>query len=138
MPQAQARISPEALGYRFGPFEFSLERKRLRREGQTIELRFKAVQVLEYLLRRRGRLVPRSELLRDVWADTVVSDGSLTQAVWEIRRALHDNRREPQYVYTVHNRGYRFVGAVEYFGVDLAIAPTSDATSATLKLARMP
>ena len=72
----------------------------------------KAFQVLRYVVERPGQLVTKEELFRGVWADTVVSDAALTMCIQEIRKALQDDAKSPQYLETVHRRGFRFIGEV--------------------------
>jgi len=45
-----------------------------------------------------------------LWPDTAVSDAALTRCIREIREALTDDARSPQYIETAHRRGFRFVG----------------------------
>jgi DNA-binding winged helix-turn-helix (wHTH) protein len=99
--------------YRFGPFELRLERAELLSNGVQVELGLKSRQVLVHLVRNRLRTVGREELFRALWPDVLVSEGSLTQAVWELRRALGDCRRSARFIETKHGRGYRFVAPVE-------------------------
>jgi DNA-binding winged helix-turn-helix (wHTH) protein len=47
-----------------------------------------------------------------VWADTVVGDAALTMCIQEIRKALQDNAKSPQYLETVHRQGFRFIREV--------------------------
>src|SRR5262245_43944292 len=82
----------------------SLDRGCLLRGGREIRLRAKTFQVLAYLLERRGRLVSKEDLLRDVWPDTFVSDDSLTKCIREIRVGLGDHDR--QLLKTVARRGF--------------------------------
>jgi DNA-binding winged helix-turn-helix (wHTH) protein/predicted ATPase len=97
---------------RFDPFCLDPAEARLSRAGQPVPLTPKAFDVLLYLARRPGRLVTKDELLNAVWADSLVGDASLKVSIAEIRKALRDDPTKPQYVETVHRRGYRFVGAV--------------------------
>ena len=65
-------------------------------------------------MERAGRLVTKDELLSAVWADTIVTEGSLSTCVREIRRALGERPTKPRYIETVHRRGYRCIStAVE-------------------------
>ena len=91
MTTAPAR---EYRGYRFGEFFFDLERRSLFRDSQEIPLRPRSFQILSYLVANHGRLVTRDELMQAVWADTIVTDDSLTQCIIEIRRALGDTEQE--------------------------------------------
>jgi DNA-binding winged helix-turn-helix (wHTH) protein/predicted ATPase len=69
----------------------------------------KAFVVLHYLNDHAGQLITKDELIRSVWADTVVTDGALVACICELRKALHDDAHHPQYIETVHRRGYRFI-----------------------------
>src|SRR5262245_61224002 len=76
---------------------------------QRLTLTPKAFAVLRCLIEHAGRLVTKEELLQAVWAGTVVSDGALTTCVREIRRQLGEGAKVPQYIETVHRRGYRWM-----------------------------
>ncbi|MGE0825832.1 MAG: winged helix-turn-helix domain-containing tetratricopeptide repeat protein, partial [Candidatus Binatia bacterium] len=97
---------------RFGPYHLDPQKEQFWCDGQPVRLTPKAFQVLSYLAERPGQLVTKEELFRVVWADTVVGDAALTMCIQEIRKALQDNAREPQYIETVHRRGFRFIGEV--------------------------
>lgn len=100
----------EYRGYRFGEFFFDLERRSLFRDSQEIPLRPRSFQILSYLVANHGRLITRDELMQAVWADTIVTDDSLTQCVIDIRRALGDT--EQQMIRTLPRQGYLFEAPV--------------------------
>jgi serine/threonine-protein kinase len=56
--------------------------------------------------------VSRQTLIDTVWKDAFVTDTSLAEAISVLRQALGDNSQAPQYIQTVHRRGYRFVAPV--------------------------
>ena len=66
--------------------------------------------MLAYLLRRPGQIATKEELLSAVWADTSVTDDALVQRILDIRKALGDNSKTPQFIRTHPKRGYEFVG----------------------------
>ncbi len=76
----------------------------LDRQGAVIALRPRAWLVLKFLAQRAGRLVEKNELLEEVWADCVVTEDSLVQAIGDIRRALGDAGRTA--LRTLPRRGY--------------------------------
>jgi DNA-binding winged helix-turn-helix (wHTH) protein len=76
----------------------------LDRQGVVISLRPRAWLVLRFLAQRAGRLVEKNELLEEVWADCVVTEDSLVQAIGDIRRALGDAGRTA--LRTLPRRGY--------------------------------
>jgi len=100
----------EYRGYRFGEFFFDLERRSLFRDSQEIPLRPRSFQILSYLVANHGRLVTRDELMQAVWADTIVTDDSLTQCIIDIRRALGDTEQE--LIRTLPRQGYLFEAPV--------------------------
>ena len=93
----------------FSPFRLDPGGARLWQGSQAIRLRPKSFAVLQYLLEHPGQLVTKEELLTAVWPNTYVSDALVKDSILEIRRALGDDPRAPQFVETVHRRGYRFI-----------------------------
>jgi len=81
----------------------------LRRGEQAVALTPKAFAVLRYLVEHPGRLVTKAELFDAIWPDTYVSDGVLKNCVMELRKALEDEARAPQFIETVYRRGYRLI-----------------------------
>jgi DNA-binding winged helix-turn-helix (wHTH) protein/tetratricopeptide (TPR) repeat protein len=98
--------------YQFGPFRLDVENECLWRGREQIILRPKSFAVLRYLVAQPRRLVARDEILEAIWEGIVVTDAVLTVCIGEIRQALGDDRHRPQYIETVHRRGYRFIGAI--------------------------
>ncbi|MDP3822244.1 MAG: winged helix-turn-helix domain-containing protein [Burkholderiales bacterium] len=72
--------------------------------GQVAGLRRQALEVLLVLGQQPGAVVSKDELMRRVWPGVVVGDGSLAQAVADIRRVLDD--KEHRLVRSVARRGY--------------------------------
>lgn len=85
----------------------------LLRGNQPLYLRSKTFAVLQYFVERPGQLVTKDAILDDVWPDVVVSDTVLGVCVHELRRALGDTAKQPQWIETVYKRGYRYIGNLE-------------------------
>src|SRR5262249_27753589 len=79
------------------------------REAEAIPLTPKAYGVLHYLVTHADRLVTKEELLDAVWPETAVTDVVVRIAIGELRKLLGDTTRPPQFIATVHRRGYRFL-----------------------------
>ena len=86
---------------------------RVERDGQTLRLRPKSMDVLAFLAERPGQVASRDEVLAAVWADSNVAEEGLTRCIAEIRQALDDDVHRPAYVETVPKRGYRLIVPVE-------------------------
>lgn len=101
--------------YAFAGATFDASLGLLARDGSpSVILRPRAAAVLRYLLEHAGELVTKDALLREVWADLVVTENSLTQCVREIRRELGDG--DETLLKTVHRRGYILETAVQKAG----------------------
>src|SRR5688572_1288845 len=94
---------------RFAGFTFDPANARLLHEDQAIALRPKAVALLAELTARSGELIIKDDLVAAVWPETAVTDSVLAGAIQELRRILGDDPRRPQFIETVHRRGYRFI-----------------------------
>ena len=97
---------------RFSGFELDEQLRELRRDGRRIPIQRKALDLLLYLIRFRGRTVPREELLANVWSDVVVTDHALDQALYQTRSVLGDDGGGQAILQTVRRRGLRFVAEV--------------------------
>jgi Tol biopolymer transport system component/DNA-binding winged helix-turn-helix (wHTH) protein len=100
---------------RFGPFDLSVETGQLRKNGIRLKLTGQPIQVLIRLVAKRGSLVTREELQRELWGSDIFGDPThgLNAAVNRMREALGDSATEPRYIETVPGRGYRFIAAIE-------------------------
>jgi TolB-like protein/DNA-binding winged helix-turn-helix (wHTH) protein/Tfp pilus assembly protein PilF len=92
--------------YCFDDFTLDLERGALSRGGRELHLRPKSFEVLRYLVQHAGRLVEKQELMDAVWGRTVVTEGSLTQCIVDIRKVIGDH--EQRVIRTIPRRGFIF------------------------------
>jgi TolB-like protein/DNA-binding winged helix-turn-helix (wHTH) protein/Tfp pilus assembly protein PilF len=111
---------------KFGPFHLDPQNFELRRDGNPIKLDRTPLELLIFLVERRGKLVTREEAVNRIWGEDVFieAESSLYTAVRKIRKALGDETEGPEYIQTVARKGYRFVGKVEEQGYDLAASST--------------
>ena len=102
--------SPEL--WRFGPFRLDPTSGSLWHGDELLTLRPKPLSVLAFLVAHTGEVVTKDALLDAVWPDTIVSDGVLKDCISQVRTVLGETARDPQYITTVHRRGYRFIAPV--------------------------
>src|SRR5215471_4382703 len=98
--------------YEFGPFRLDGEERVLRREGEIVPLTPKALETLFVLVERRGHLVERDDLIKEVWPDAFVEEGNLSVHISALRKALGEGPGQRSYIETVPRRGYRFTASV--------------------------
>jgi len=101
---------------RFGEFLVDSETRQLTRGGEAIHLSPKAFAVLCALLEKRPGVVPKADLLGQIWPDVFVVEANLNVLVAEIRRALGDDAQAPRFIRTVHGVGYAFCGTASEVG----------------------
>ncbi|HUE83052.1 MAG TPA: winged helix-turn-helix domain-containing protein [Pyrinomonadaceae bacterium] len=100
------------LVYEFGPYRVDVARRCLIRGGSTVPLTPKVFETLLLLVENSGRVVTKDEMMQQLWPDTFVEESSLSQNVFHLRRALGDDKSEPQYIATIPKRGYHFLPRV--------------------------
>lgn len=76
-------------------------------DGERVALEGKPLELLRALLARAGNVASREALLDLIWPDVTVVEASLTTAVYKLRTALRDDRRERSIIETVPGIGYR-------------------------------
>ncbi|MCH2173467.1 winged helix-turn-helix domain-containing protein [Myxococcota bacterium] len=103
----------ELKKYRFADCEFDLGRFELRRAGEKVDASTKTLDLLLLLIENEGTLVTRDELFDALWPGTVVNEGSLSNAIYELRGAVGDDAQRQAIVQTVRGRGFRFVAELE-------------------------
>ncbi|WP_179137006.1 winged helix-turn-helix domain-containing protein, partial [Candidatus Entotheonella palauensis] len=81
--------------YRFGGCELDTQRITLSRASQTIRLRPKVFQLLEYLLVHHERVVSKDELCTAIWPDQFIHDTTLGSTVRAARSAVGDTGHIP-------------------------------------------
>jgi Tol biopolymer transport system component/DNA-binding winged helix-turn-helix (wHTH) protein len=99
--------------YQFGDFEFNTAEGVLRQRGEILPLAPKALQALELLVRNRGSVVSRKDMVESLWPDAFVEESNLTVTISTLRRALGDSETGTKFIETVPKRGYRFVPRVK-------------------------
>ncbi len=100
------------LSYRFDDVVVDRDLYRVLKRGQAKTLEPRAFELLTYLIEHRDHVVEKQELFDQVWKESFVTDGALTQEIKNIRRAIGDDAASPRYIRTVQKHGYRFIADV--------------------------
>jgi len=93
-----------------GPFVLDVSRYELTRGGKPVRMERIPMDLLILLVREKGRLVGREEIIERLWGKDVHfdTDNGINTAIRKIRRALGEDPEKPQYIETVQGKGYRF------------------------------
>lgn len=102
----------QQVTYVFGDCELDDRRLTLSRGGQPEPVEPQVFDLLHYLIRERGRVVTKEELLDELWGDRFVSESALTTRIRSARRAVGDDGTRQSVIRTAHGRGYEFIAEV--------------------------
>lgn len=112
----------------FGPFRLFPRSRLLEKDGASLHVGGRALDILIFLAERPGEVVDKRVLVKRIWANVNVDEGSLRFHVAALRKVLGDTGKSARYVVNVPGRGYCFVAS-------LAQAPPS-AISPVAEVAR--
>ncbi len=104
--------------FHFDEFTLDVRERRLLRGAEVVRVSPKAYDVLVALVRQRGHLVTKDELLKRIWPESFVEEGGLAVHMSALRKALGEDAHRPIYIETVARSGYRFIAAVRFDSED--------------------
>jgi len=96
----------------FGDVEVDVASRVVQRAGEVVDLTPKEFDLLAALLRRRGAVASRNELLSEVWqyGNVDVATRTVDVHIAELRRKLEEDPSNPEHILTVRKAGYRLEG----------------------------
>jgi Transcriptional regulatory protein, C terminal len=96
--------------YEFGEITVNFSALEARRKGELIALTPKEFQTLAYLIHHTGRVIPRDELLNEVWGyECYPSTRTVDNHILKLRQKLEADPSRPKHILTAHSAGYKFV-----------------------------
>jgi two-component system alkaline phosphatase synthesis response regulator PhoP len=97
--------------YAFGDVRVDFRRAEVFRGGELVAVPALEFKLLAYFIQNRGALLTRDEVLDKVWGyDAMPTTRTVDVHVASLRQKLERNPSHPEFILTVHRRGYRFVG----------------------------
>jgi len=90
--------------HRCGDVEVDLDAQLVYKNGEEVRLSGRAWDLLLLLLRNRGGIVSKEQIMEQVWCDAMVTDNVIRYYIKELRRVFPD-----QSIETYKGRGYRLV-----------------------------
>jgi DNA-binding response OmpR family regulator len=93
----------------FGEVQVSPATRTVLRKGEAVELTPKEFDLLVALLERKGAVISRQELLKEVWGygNADINTRTVDVHLSELRRKLEDDPSNPEFLLTVRKAGYR-------------------------------
>lgn len=103
-------MNPEprlSAGFRLGEWVVRPREGSLSLADATSRLEPLLMELLVFLCSRPLRVIPKDDVLAEVWRGRFVSDDTVKAAFYQLRKALGDSARHPRYIETLPKRGYR-------------------------------
>jgi predicted ATPase/DNA-binding winged helix-turn-helix (wHTH) protein len=114
----------------FGEFRLVPVTRTLTRDGRTVPVGDRALDILMALIERARQVVSKAELFEIVWPNTVIEESALRVHVSALRKALGDDRSGTRFIISVRGRGYAFVADVERVSDDRTAVGLPDLAAA--------
>lgn len=111
--------------YTFEAFALDVLRRELKHRGELVAVEPLVLDILEFLIRNRHRVVSKDDLTAGVWGRRVASDSTLSSRIAAARDAIGDSGKEQRLIRTIPRHGFRFIGLVR----EEEVEPPSDSAS---------
>lgn len=100
--------------FEFGDARINFDTFEVTVAGQSIRMTQLEMKLLEYFVENEGRVIPRHELLENVWAvPGSIATRAPDQFIRRLRKAFEPNPARPRFFLTIRDAGYRFVAQGE-------------------------
>ena len=83
--------------------------------NKKVQLGHKSHKLLSYFIQNNSTLVTRDDLTDNVWQRDFVSNATITNQIFELRKLLNDNSKQPTFLKTIPQLGYEFIASVRPF-----------------------
>ncbi len=104
------RALPDTAGvYQFGDCEIDFDRAELKRSGRRVEITAQELRLLAALVRNRGRMMSRDQLIEAAWGRGIaITERAVDSHIFNLRKKIEIVPSQPKFVVGVRGLGYRF------------------------------
>ena len=105
--------TPNLVEYKFAGSKVNFDTYQVDVRGSSVRLTQLQIKVLRYFVENEGRVIPRAQLLEDVWAlPGTINTRAPDQIIRQLRKTFEPDPANPIHFLTIRDAGYRFVGDV--------------------------
>lgn len=95
--------------YKFSDISIDFQKHEVIRDGKKIELTLKEFELLEVLIKNKGRVMTRDFLLDKIWGYEYVGETRTVDVhIRHLRQKIEQDDKNPKYIETIRGIGYRF------------------------------
>ncbi|MHC4402010.1 MAG: response regulator transcription factor [Planctomycetota bacterium] len=108
----QSKRSTPIRSFAFDDAEINFETFQVTVRGKPVRMTRMEMKLLWYFVQNEGRVIPRRELLENVWdLPGYLNTRAPDQLIWRLRKAFEPDPARPQHFLTIRDTGYRFAAA---------------------------
>jgi len=97
--------------YTFGDIYVNFAAYVLKRNNIPVDLTSTEFSILQLLIKKRGQIVSRDQILNEVWGYEIIPDSRIVDThILNLRKKIEKNAQKPDYIKTHHGIGYKFAG----------------------------
>jgi DNA-binding winged helix-turn-helix (wHTH) protein/tetratricopeptide (TPR) repeat protein len=105
-------VASSATSFRLNHWQVDPALDSIANGPSCIKLDPRPMQVLVVLAQRAGQVLSQRQIEQAVWGDVMVTTNSVYQCITQLRKALGDDAKQPQYIQTIPRKGYRLIARV--------------------------
>lgn len=105
----RTNIKPIDNSYNFGKVNIDFEKHEVTKDGEKIDLTLKEFELLEILIKNKGRVMTRDFLLDKIWGYEYIGETRTVDVhIRHLRQKIEEDDKSPKYIETIRGIGYRF------------------------------
>jgi DNA-binding response OmpR family regulator len=106
----QTEIKNQLTEYSYGDIYLDFKKQEARKGKKMLDLTAKEFELIQYFVEREGVVIPRSQLLDDVWGyESLPTTRTVDNYILSLRKKLEASPSHPKHLLTIHTAGYKFV-----------------------------
>jgi two-component system alkaline phosphatase synthesis response regulator PhoP len=110
----EAKRSAPVRSFEFSEAKIHFDSFEVTVRGEPVRMTRLEMKLLEYFVKNEGRVVPRRELLENVWGmPGYLNTRAPDQFIRRLRKIFEPDPANPQHFLTIRDAGYRFVAESE-------------------------
>lgn len=95
--------------YRFGNISIDFQKHEVLRGDEKVDLTLKEFELLEILVKNKGRVMTRDFLLDKIWGYEYIGETRTVDVhIRHLRQKIEDDDKNPKFIETIRGIGYRF------------------------------
>ncbi|MFK8013579.1 MAG: winged helix-turn-helix domain-containing protein [Marinicellaceae bacterium] len=97
----------------FENFRVDQSTRKIFKHEKQVNIQKKPYELLLYLIEHKDRAISKDELINEVWNGSIVTDSTLSHAIFKLRSSLRDNKGKEKIIRTARGFGFQFIAEIK-------------------------